>query len=169
MNDPFRVLVALGSNQGNSKDIILQGLAAMDRFTYESVNRSSIWKTKPVECPPGSPDFLNAAASFDVSGEIHPSDILHQLLTIENQLGRRRSGVVNEPRVIDLDLICYGSFELNHPSLTLPHPRAHLREFVLAPLNEIEPDFLFPGLNKTTQELLDGLPDSGNCLKCPDF
>ena len=165
MNDPIRVLVALGSNQGNSNEIILQGLAALEQLTNETVKHSSLWNTKPMDCPPGSPDFVNAAASFDVSREIQPEDFLQQLLTIENQLGRRRSGVVNEPRTIDLDLICYGAIELQHPTLTLPHPRAHLREFVLAPLNEIEPDFLFPGLNKTTNELLSSLPSSEICSR----
>jgi 2-amino-4-hydroxy-6-hydroxymethyldihydropteridine diphosphokinase len=165
MNSPHKALIALGSNLGDSGGILQHAFKALEQLTQCSISRSSFWKTKPVDCPEGSPCFLNAATSFEVASDIQPEDFLKQLLEIESELGRRRSGIINEPRIIDIDLICLGSIEVNSPLLTLPHPRAHLREFVLAPLNEIEPDFLFPGLHKTTNELLKDLKLETGCIR----
>jgi len=82
-------------------------------------------------------------------------------LKLEARLGRERTGLANEPRKIDLDLIAFGDEKRNAETLTLPHPRAHERQFVLAPMVEIAPDLIFPGRTKTVQMLLDELPDQG--------
>ena len=102
--------------------------------------------------------------SFEVPTDTRPEDFLRKLLAIESDLGRERSGVINEPRVIDIDLICLGSIRMDSPFLTLPHPRAHTRPFVLAPLAEIEPDFSFPGFHATATELLKDLPSEERCV-----
>lgn len=96
---------------------------------------SSIHETAAVDAPPGSPPFLNLVlVGFSA---LCPSSLLAALLAIEALLGRRRRGVRNEPRIIDIDLIVHGATRMRTPSLTLPHPRAHEREFVMAPLREV--------------------------------
>ena len=164
MKNPHKALIALGSNLGDSEGIIQEAFLALEGLTQGNTSRSSLWKTEPVDCPEGSPCFVNAAMSFEVSSDTIPEDFLRKLLAIESVLGRKRSGVINEPRVIDIDLICLGSIRMDSPFLTLPHPRAHLRSFVLAPLAEIEPDFSFPGFHATATELLKDLPPEEGCV-----
>jgi len=99
------------------------------------VRVSAIRETAPVDAPPHSPPFLNMA----VAGYTHlaPLALLDALLAIERRLGRVRGSVRNAPRIIDLDLIFYGAHRMRTRALTLPHPRFHEREFVLAPLRDI--------------------------------
>ena len=78
---------------------------------------------------------------------------------LEKELDRSLKKVLNEPRSLDLDLIAFGSEIRNTQELVLPHPRAHLRRFVLQPLSEIAPDLILPGQSKTVVKLLAGLPD----------
>ena len=80
--------------------------------------------------------------------------LLGQLQALEREFGRSRSGPANAPRTLDLDLIALGSERHSGPGLVLPHPRAHLRAFVLAPLAELEPDWVLPGQQETVAELL---------------
>lgn len=115
---------------------------------------SSLWRSKPVDCPPGSGDFINAVAGFTpLEGET-PESLLNKLQELEKEFGRRPKQVLNEARPLDLDLVAWGSETRNGPDLTLPHPRAHLRRFVLEPLAEIAPEFIFPGQKKAVRELL---------------
>jgi 2-amino-4-hydroxy-6-hydroxymethyldihydropteridine diphosphokinase len=99
------------------------------------VRVSEIFETDAVDAPAGSPAFLNAVVVGHTSSTALA--LLAELQAIEARLGRRRRGVRNEPRVIDLDLILYGATRMRTRELTLPHPRAHLREFVLAPLASV--------------------------------
>ncbi|MED6326317.1 MAG: 2-amino-4-hydroxy-6-hydroxymethyldihydropteridine diphosphokinase, partial [Verrucomicrobiota bacterium] len=108
-----------------------------------------------------SPLFINAALGFEPKPGTTPELLLEQLLKLEARLGRERTGLANEPRKIDLDLIAFGDEQRNAETLTLPHPCAHERQFVLAPMVEIAPDLIFPGRTKTVQMLLDELPDQG--------
>jgi 2-amino-4-hydroxy-6-hydroxymethyldihydropteridine diphosphokinase len=88
--------------------------------------------------------------------------LLGRLKVLEQEFGRRPKQVLNEPRPLDLDLIVFGRQTRRTELLTLPHPRTHLRRFVLQPLSEIAPDLVFPGQNRTIRQLLDGLePDPG--------
>jgi len=99
------------------------------------VRVSTIHETAPVDAPPRSPMFLNmVVAGFT---RLDPESLLEALLAIESRLGRVRRGVRNEPRVIDLDLIVHGGHRMRTRKLTLPHPRASQREFVMKPLGEI--------------------------------
>ena len=107
--------------------------------------RSSLWSSSPVDCPPGSPDFVNAVACFPVTDQLQPETLLQQLLEIERRAGRERGSVRNAPRLLDLDLLLFGSELRDTPSLQLPHPRARRRGFVLAPLLELAPDLVWPG------------------------
>ncbi|HUP45870.1 MAG TPA: 2-amino-4-hydroxy-6-hydroxymethyldihydropteridine diphosphokinase [Thermoanaerobaculia bacterium] len=127
------VCIALGSNLGDRAWHLRRALHELGRVV-RLVRISSVHETAPVDGPAGSPDFLNMV----VTGltRLPPHDLLRELLAIEARLGRVRT-IRNAPRVIDLDLIFYGARRIRTPELTVPHPRYHEREFVLAPLREI--------------------------------
>jgi 2-amino-4-hydroxy-6-hydroxymethyldihydropteridine diphosphokinase len=99
------------------------------------VRVSEIVETDAVDSPAGAPPFLNAVVLGYTA--LEPQALLNGLLAIEKKLGRIRRGVRNEPRIIDLDLILYGAVTMQTKRLTLPHPRAHQRDFVMKPLRSI--------------------------------
>ena len=148
-------IVALGSNLGDSRKIILAAMAALRELSDGPVLTSSLWKTSPVDCPTGSPEFINAVAGFVPQKGETPESLLKKLSALENKFGRTQKKTANEPRPLDLDLIALGQEIRNTPELTLPHPRAHLRKFVLQPLSEIAPDLILPGQSKTVLQLLE--------------
>ncbi|HUD82621.1 MAG TPA: 2-amino-4-hydroxy-6-hydroxymethyldihydropteridine diphosphokinase [Candidatus Saccharimonadales bacterium] len=150
--------IALGSNLGDSADILQRAVERLQSLSAAPLLRSSLFKTMPVDCPPGSPPFINAVVGFrPLSGET-PQSLLGRLRQLETEFGRRPKKILNEPRVLDLDLIAFGSRIIDSPELVLPHPRAHLRRFVLQPLDQIAPDFVLPGQKKSVRELLLSLP-----------
>ena len=155
---PPLVLVALGSNQGDSRQIIVDAMARLQEISAAPLLKSSLWQSTPVDCPPESPRFINAAAGLTPLDGESPESLLLKLQGLEKEFGRRLKQVLNEPRPLDLDLIAFGR-EVRHQSkLTLPHPRAHHRRFVLQPLAEIAPDFILPGQKGSVLDLLVGLP-----------
>jgi 2-amino-4-hydroxy-6-hydroxymethyldihydropteridine diphosphokinase len=91
------------------------------------------------------PDYVNAVAALET--ELAPAALLASLFALESRHGRERS-VADAPRTLDLDLLLYGDMVVNQPGLTVPHPRMHLRAFVLKPLLEIAPDCEIPGHGK---------------------
>ena len=170
MNSEFRiqnsesqkpVFVALGSNLGDSPGIILNAIARMQDFSDHPLVKSSLWQTAPVNCPPGSPKFVNAVAGFIPRPDETPELLLKKLRELEKESGRAPKTVLNEPRPLDLDLIAFGSEIRDTMELVLPHARAHLRRFVLQPLSEIAPGLVLPGQGKTVLQLLAELPDDG--------
>ena len=150
--------VALGSNLGNSCKIISGAMVRLEKFSDAPILKSSLWETAPVDCPPNSPKFLNAVVAFVPQKNETPESLLEKLQDLEKVFGRAPKKILNEARPLDLDLIAFGSETQNSPELILPHPRAHLRRFVLQPLNDIAPDLILPGQRKTVSELLAGLP-----------
>lgn len=148
------VVVAFGSNTGPSTDLLRAALARLEARISRPVHISSLWRSSPVNCPPGSPDFLNAVACFEPATSESPESLLTTLQAWEREFGRRPKQVLNEPRPLDLDLIAFGQEIRNSAVLTLPHPRAHLRRFVLEPLAEIEPDLQPPGWPGTVRQTL---------------
>lgn len=142
------VLVALGANLGDTKATIAQAIQALGALADGRFVTSSLWKSTPVGCPPGSPDFVNACVLIEWFPKVTPTCAeamrwLHELQTIERQLGGERSGIANAPRHLDLDLLAVGSVICAQEDLTLPHPRALQRSFVMYPLAEIVPDFIW--------------------------
>ena len=146
--------VALGSNLGNSQKTIRDAIACLQNLSDEPVLKSSLWQTSPVNCPPGSPKFVNAIAGLLPRKGDTPELLLEMLRVLEVAFGRAPKKVLNEPRPLDLDLIAFGNEARNTSDLILPHPRAHLRKFVLEPLNEIAPDFVLAGQGRTVSQLL---------------
>ena len=106
------------------------------------LRRSRVYRSAPWGRE-NQPEFLNAVAELETG--LAPRDLLHLLLEIERGLGRQRDGSRWGPRCIDLDLLTYEQCELDEQDLVLPHPRMHLRAFVLVPLLELQPDFTVPG------------------------
>ncbi len=155
------VYVALGSNLGESVVTLRLAAAKISDWSVDQVVGSSLWETEPLDCQPDSPLFINAVIGLNPKQGITPESLLDQLLELELQLGRERSGLVNEPRKIDLDLIAFGMERRNTESLILPHPRAFERQFVLSPFEEIAPDFILPGQEKSVSGLLKILPSEG--------
>ena len=150
--------IALGSNLGDARQNVLRAMARLQGFSDRPVLESSLWQTNPVDCPPGSPKFVNAVIRLLPRKNETPESLLAKLQAIEREFGRAPKTILNEPRPLDLDIIAFGDATRHLPELTLPHPRAHVRRFVLQPLSEIAPDLVLPGQGKTVAELLAGLP-----------
>jgi len=151
------VFVALGSNLGDSAAILRQAIDRLQTLSDAPLLKSSFWETAPVDCPPGSPHFLNAVVGFPPRAGQTPETLLATLQQWEREFGRRPKQVLNEPRPLDLDLICFGKETRSSAHLTLPHPRAGQRPFVLAPLAEIAPELVLPGQTQSVLRLLDDL------------
>ena len=146
--------IALGSNLGNSRKIILDALARLQNFSAGPILKSSLWQTTPVDCPPDSPKFVNAIVGLIPRKDETPESLLEKLRGLEKEFGRQPKKIPNEPRPLDLDLIAFGNEIRNSPELILPHPRAHQRRFVLQPLGELAPELILPGQTKTVLQLL---------------
>jgi 2-amino-4-hydroxy-6-hydroxymethyldihydropteridine diphosphokinase len=131
----MKAVVSLGANIGDPKANLDLAVALLREAT-DVIAVSSYLPTKPVGGPE-QPDYLNAVAIVD--SELPAKDFLALLNGIETAMGRTRE-IHWGPRVIDLDLIQFGGLLVSDEKLTLPHPRAHERRFVLAPWFEIEPE-----------------------------
>lgn len=151
----------LPSNLGDPRQSIVQAFGLVEALGEGQAFRSSLWQSDPLDCPPGSPPYINAVIAVRPA-LADPLEFLKQLQSIEQEVGRIRSGVVNEPRVLDLDLIAFLGMTHDTAFLRLPHPRARDRKFVLEPLAEIAPQFRFPGEDKSVVELSSAL--SGQTL-----
>jgi 2-amino-4-hydroxy-6-hydroxymethyldihydropteridine diphosphokinase len=159
-------IVALGSNLGDSRRCILQAMDRLEGLSRSPLLRSSLWRTSPVDCPRGSPPFVNAVVGLVLQGEETPESLLARLQSLEKEFGRQPKRVPNEPRPLDLDLIAFGAEIRATALLTLPHPRAHERRFVLQPLSEFAPDLVLPGQVRTVAQLLAGLPPDPGMKRC---
>lgn len=155
--DHSLAVVALGSNLGDSPTLIRRAVERLRTQSDEPLRVSSLWRTAPAECPPGSPDFVNAVVVFVPREGETPESLLSKLQTTEREFGRLPKQVPNEPRPLDLDLIGFGDEVRATTALTLPHPRAHLRRFVLQPMAEVAPDLILPGQKFTVAQLLASL------------
>ena len=131
-----------------------RALADLQSLSDQPLLQSSLWRTTPVDCPPGSPLFLNAVAGLVPRAGETPETLLARLQRMESAFGRQPRQVLNEPRPLDLDLLAFRMEVRATATLTLPHPRAHLRRFVLEPLNEIAPDLILPRQTKSVRQLL---------------
>jgi 2-amino-4-hydroxy-6-hydroxymethyldihydropteridine diphosphokinase len=151
------VFVAIGSNMGRSREAVMAAITHAKFCTDFPILRSSLYETAPVDCPPGSPNFVNAVVGFVPQEGETPETLLAKMQEVEKTFGRQPKQVLNEPRPLDLDLIAFGRETRRTPQLVLPHPRAHQRKFVLQPLAEIAPDLVLPGQIKTVAQLLEEL------------
>ena len=137
----MKAVIALGANLGDPrKQVSLAIDLIRDLMKVSAV--SSLYETVPFEVPDNQPNYINAVLIGD--SELKPLDLMKELLEVENKLGRLRT-FQNAARVIDIDIIEYGGLFMESEELTLPHPRAHERRFVLEPWLEIDPGAVLPG------------------------
>ena len=149
-----RAYVGLGANLGDRERTLrlaVERLGAVEGVQVLAV--SSLQDTDPVGIE-NQPRFLNGAVALDT--ELTPRALLEALLEVERGLGRVRDGQRWGPRTVDLDLLLYGSVEIDEPGLHVPHPRLHERRFALEPLAELDADLAVPGRG-TVSALLDHL------------
>lgn len=129
--------VALGANlasmHGDPLATLKAALGELAPLSKVPLLVSPFYKSDPKDCPPGSPVYINAVVRLVAGAEEDPFSFLQKLQHIETEFGRMRSGVRNEARVLDLDLLSFGEEQINTDVLVLPHPRAHERRFVLEP------------------------------------
>jgi len=157
---PKEVFLGLGSNQGDSVSILRLAAWELSEISECEILGSSIWKTTPEGFSEPVPDFFNAVVR--IITDMTPEKLLDFVLSIETQLGRSSSQKFchYRSRLIDIDIIDFGGLISDSDQLTLPHPRAHLRQFVLRPLLEISPDFKFPNMRESLEYLLDLAEDN---------
>jgi 2-amino-4-hydroxy-6-hydroxymethyldihydropteridine diphosphokinase len=150
--------ISLGSNLGDRAGNLLLAARGLMEAGICVMRLSAIYETEPLEIDSNS-DFLNLVAEVHVTN-VSPEQMLARMLRIEYLLGRKRQAIgVKEPRTVDLDLLLYGNSLHETEFLTLPHPRMHLRNFVLVPLAEISPQFVHPVFHQTVSDLLHASPD----------
>ncbi|MFZ2269807.1 MAG: 2-amino-4-hydroxy-6-hydroxymethyldihydropteridine diphosphokinase [Azonexus sp.] len=134
--------VALGANLGDPASTIRAAFGALANLPESRITHcSSLYRTAPVGIAE-QPDFINAVVALATT--LAPEALLNELFEVETRFGRQRAEK-NGPRTLDLDLLLYNDLFLDLPRLSLPHPRLHLRAFVLQPLAEIAPDLQIPG------------------------
>jgi len=155
--DDARAYVGMGSNLGDRAGNLLLALRGMLAAGLRIARLSSVYETEPVGVHEEQPAYLNMVA--ELSGPLpEPEVLLARLLKVEWALGRRRVRPL-APRTLDLDLLLHGERRHESDLLVLPHPRLHLRRFVLAPLSELAPDARHPVTGRTFAELLAATDD----------
>ena len=146
-----KVFIGLGGNIGNVQETFVKVIAIVEEKIGSVINQSSLYKTAPWGFKDQN-DFLNKVIC--VNTNLSPTDVLKNLLTIELMMGRNRNANnKNAPRTIDLDILFYDDKIIADDNLVVPHPRLHLRNFVLGPLAEIEPNYIHPVILKKIKEI----------------
>ncbi len=149
------ILIGIGANlpapDGAPPLVACQrAVAALDTLAGLRLVGLSRWFASAPVPASDQPDYVNAVAAL--RGAAEPAALLARLAAIEAQFGRRR-GAANAARTLDLDIIAMGGLVRDAPDPVLPHPRAHLRGFVLIPLAEVAPGWVHPRLGRTVEDL----------------
>jgi 2-amino-4-hydroxy-6-hydroxymethyldihydropteridine diphosphokinase len=153
----MRAGIGLGANLGDRRrclTIARERILGLPNIEPPLLS-SALYETEPLDCEAGAPKFLNAVIEIGYSGS--SKELIVELKKIEIDLGRPPEHQRNRSRPIDLDLLYHGGHTEDKPHLQLPHPRLHLRGFVLHPLAEIRPNLVLPGQRKTIREMAEEL------------
>ncbi len=157
-----KVFLGLGSNIGEREETLKTAKKMIAESVGSVSSVSSVYETEPWGFESEN-EFLNMVLSVDT--DLTPSGILGRILMIESQLGRIRCEDKNSSRSIDIDILLYSNEVVKEAALEIPHPRLHLRKFVLVPLAEIAPELMHPVFNKTILVLLKECKDDGKVRK----
>ena len=155
----MRAGIALGSNLGDRLANLVSARRQLCDMAAVAppVLASSVYETDPIDCEPDAGKFLNAVIEIGYTAEAN--ELMQALRAIEAAHGRPATHRRNASRTLDLDLLYFGELQLSTPQLELPHPRLHLRRFVLEPLAEIRPDLVLPGRRAKVTEMLARVTD----------
>jgi 2-amino-4-hydroxy-6-hydroxymethyldihydropteridine diphosphokinase len=157
------VYLCLGGNLGNCSATFAQVCALIEQTVGKVKKQSSLYQSQAWGME-GAPDFLNQVIMVET--KVSEEKLLEILLEIEKKLGRERTETTTyQSRLIDIDILFFNKKIIKTGTLEIPHPRLHLRKFVLEPLNEIAPNFIHPVINKSISELLKLCPDTGQVKK----
>jgi 2-amino-4-hydroxy-6-hydroxymethyldihydropteridine diphosphokinase len=148
--------IALGSNIGNGAAQLRATIRALQDRAGQVLARSSLWRSAPVGMAPDSDWFTNAVVVIETT--LSADRLLAEMQGVEGMLGRPVDHGMNLPRTVDLDLILFNRQRTVSTDLTLPHPRALDRLFVLLPLSEVAPGLCWPGTESTIEEMIDRAP-----------
>ncbi|MBF0633445.1 MAG: 2-amino-4-hydroxy-6-hydroxymethyldihydropteridine diphosphokinase [Nitrospinae bacterium] len=157
-----KVFLSLGANLGDRVWAIDKAIGLiLSEEGITDAGRGRFYETEPQGIK-DQPWFLNTAIAINTDKP--PSVLLGFLQGVEKAVGRV-GGEAGGPRVVDIDIIFYGSQTVNAPGLAIPHPRAFERKFVLAPLADIAPDFVYPGRGKTVSQTLKEVSENGQGIR----
>ncbi len=157
----MEAVLSLGSNLGDRRANLLAARAALAALPGTRLVASApLYETEPVGAPAGTEQQLYLNTVLVLESAQDPEALSVAMHAIEARLGRVRGPERHAPRPIDIDLVAFGDFRRNTPSLRLPHPEAAHRRFVLQPLADVRPDLILPGQSRTVRELLAALPPS---------
>ncbi len=159
------VYLSLGSNLGERADNLRRAITSLGDVGVRVRGVSSIYQTEPVDLR-DQPWFLNCVVETET--ELPATELLKKLWQIESLMGSKKV-VAKGPRLIDLDILLYGDESIGAPELQVPHPRMHLRRFVLVPLVEIAPGLRHPAWDTNAEGLLERTPDKSVVRKLPEI
>ncbi|MFE9443758.1 2-amino-4-hydroxy-6-hydroxymethyldihydropteridine diphosphokinase [Streptomyces sp. NPDC006602] len=159
LHNPKRAVISLGSNLGNRLETLQGAIDALEDTPGVRIKAvSPVYETEPWGVEPGSqPSYFNAVVVLKTT--LPPSSLLERAHAVEEAFNRVRDERWG-PRTLDVDIVAYADVVTDDPHLTLPHPRAHERAFVLAPWHDVEPDAQLPGRGEVAA-LLDTLTRDG--------
>lgn len=152
-----KTALALGGNLGDVSGAFKTAVKKLEAAGMMNIKLSHFRRTTPVDCAPGTPDFLNAALTGDWAGSAE--ELFAVCQSIERESGRAAVHGINTPRPLDIDIILFDDQIVNSNILQIPHPRAAQRLFVIAPLAEIAPEMIFPDTGKTVSDIFKILTD----------
>jgi 2-amino-4-hydroxy-6-hydroxymethyldihydropteridine diphosphokinase len=155
--------LSLGGNIGDTEAFFDFALKKLSDGGATGLRRSSIYRTKPVNCVENTPDFSNCAVTGRFCGS--GCELLELLQRTEREAGRPAEHSSMESRVLDCDIIIFGGEVINEKNLTVPHPRAKIRRFVLEPLSEIAPQMCFADDGVSVAEALQKLEANDTFFK----